>query len=73
MQYLLTEQQKARHGDFKTFVNENVEPFAEKWDREQRIPESVIGMLAKLGYLGCSLPTREWRTGMGHGHVRLAE
>ena len=58
MQYLLTEQQKARHENFKTFVNENVEPFAEKWDREQTIPESVIGMLAKLGYLGCSLPTQ---------------
>src|SRR4029077_1325455 len=56
MQYLLTEQQKARHGDFKTFVNQNVEPFAEKWDGEQRIPEAVIGMLAKLGYLGGSLP-----------------
>src|SRR5260370_20497213 len=58
MQYLLTEQQKARHENFKTFVNKNVEPFAEKWDREQTIPESVIGMLAKLGYLGCSLPTQ---------------
>jgi alkylation response protein AidB-like acyl-CoA dehydrogenase len=66
MQYFLTEQQKARHGNFKTFVNQNVEPFAEKWDREQRIPESVIGMLAKLGYLGCNLPTqnggRGWDT-----------
>ncbi len=63
MQYLLTEQQKARHGDFKTFVNQNVEPFAEKWDREQRLPESVIALLAKLGYLGCSLPTQNG----GHG------
>jgi alkylation response protein AidB-like acyl-CoA dehydrogenase len=63
MQYLLTEQQKARHGDFKTFVNQNVEPFAEKWDREQRIPQAVIGMLAKLGYLGCSLPPQHG----GHG------
>src|ERR1700730_8561831 len=63
MQYLLTEQQKARHEDFKAFVKENVEPFADKWDREQRIPESVIGMLAKLGYLGCSLPTQNG----GHG------
>jgi alkylation response protein AidB-like acyl-CoA dehydrogenase len=58
MQYLLTDQQKAMHRNFKTFVKENVEPFAEKWDREQRIPESIIGMLAKLGYLGCSLPTQ---------------
>ena len=58
MQYLLTERQKARHEDFKAFVKENVEPFAEKWDREQRIPQSAIGTLAKLGYLGCSLPTQ---------------
>jgi alkylation response protein AidB-like acyl-CoA dehydrogenase len=56
MQYLLTEQQKVRHGDFKAFVNQNVEPFAEQWDRQQKIPESVISMLAKSGYLGCSLP-----------------
>src|ERR1022692_3105029 len=56
MQYLLTEQQKARHGTFKAFVNQNVEPFAEEWDREQKIPESVISLLAKSGYLGCSLP-----------------
>jgi alkylation response protein AidB-like acyl-CoA dehydrogenase len=56
MQYLLTEQQKARHGNFKAFVKENVEPFAEEWDREQKIPESVISMLAKSGHLGCSLP-----------------
>src|ERR1700687_3349175 len=56
MQYLLTQQQKVRHGDFKAFVNQNVEPFAEQWDRQQKIPESVISMLAKSGYLGCSLP-----------------
>jgi alkylation response protein AidB-like acyl-CoA dehydrogenase len=55
MQYLLTEQQKARHGNFKAFVKENVEPFAEEWDREQKIPESVISMLARSGYLGCSV------------------
>ena len=34
----------------------NVEPFAEQWDRDQRIPDSVISLLAKSGYLGCSLP-----------------
>lgn len=56
MQYLLTEQQKARLRNFKTFVNENVEPLAEEWDREQKIPASVISMLAKSGYLGCILP-----------------
>jgi len=56
MQYLLTDQQTARRDKFKAFVKDNVEPFAEKWDREQKISEPVIGALAKLGYLGCSLP-----------------
>jgi len=57
MRHLLTDQQELRHKDFKAFVNLNVEPFAESWDREQRIPDSVISLLAKSGYLGCSLPS----------------
>ena len=56
MRHLLTDQQEVRHKDFKAFVTLNVEPFAEQWDREQRIPDSVISLLAKSGYLGCSLP-----------------
>jgi len=56
MQHLLTDQQKARHIEFKNFVTLNIEPFAEQWDREQRIPDHVISMLAKSGYLGSSLP-----------------
>jgi len=56
MQYLLTEQQAARQKEFKAFVSENVLPFAEEWDREQKIPECAISKLTKSGYLGCSLP-----------------
>ena len=56
MQHLLTDQQKAKHAEFKNFVTLNVEPFAEAWDREQRIPDLMISTLAKSGYLGCSLP-----------------
>jgi alkylation response protein AidB-like acyl-CoA dehydrogenase len=56
MEHALTDQQKARREDFKAFVTLNVEPFAKQWDREQRIPDSVISLMAKSGYLGCSLP-----------------
>src|SRR6476660_8016055 len=56
MQHLLTDQQKARHTEFKEFVALNVEPFAEAWDLEQRIPDHVVSMLASSGYLGSSLP-----------------
>ena len=58
MQHLLTDEQKAKHAEFKNLVSLNVEPFANEWDREQRIPDSAISMLAKSGCLGCSLPKR---------------
>src|SRR6266576_585047 len=58
MQHLLTDEQKAKHTEFKNFVSLNVEPFANEWDREQRIPDPVISMLAKSGCLGCSLPKK---------------
>src|SRR5688572_6237041 len=57
MQQLLTDAQKQRHEEFKTFVRLEVEPFAAQWDREQNLPASVLAALAKRGYLGCSLPT----------------
>jgi alkylation response protein AidB-like acyl-CoA dehydrogenase len=56
MHQLLTAWQKGKYEEFKDFVTVNVEPFAEQWDREQRIPDSVISKLAQCGYLGCSLP-----------------
>jgi glutaryl-CoA dehydrogenase (non-decarboxylating) len=55
MQQLLTDTQ-ARHEEFQTFVARHVEPFAWEWDRDQRIPDSVISGLARCGYLGCSVP-----------------
>src|SRR4029453_11554816 len=56
MQHLLSDQQTAKHTEFKNFVALNVEPFAEAWDREQRIPDHAISMLAAAGYLGPVLP-----------------
>src|SRR5687767_12197495 len=56
MQQLLTDAQKGRQEEFKSFVRLEVQPFAEQWDREQRLPNSVLAALAQRGYLGCSLP-----------------
>ena len=55
MQQPVTDLQR-KDEEFKSFVKLDVEPFAEQWDREQRIPDSVIFKLAQRGYLGCSLP-----------------
>jgi alkylation response protein AidB-like acyl-CoA dehydrogenase len=57
MRHLLTKQQEVRHEEFKAFVSLNVEPFAEQWDREQLIPDSVLSLLAKEGYFGSLLPS----------------
>src|SRR6267143_6877500 len=55
-QQALPDAHKARYEEFKTFVARHVEPFAEQWDREQRLPEAILAKLAQRGYLGCSLP-----------------
>ena len=56
MQQVLTGPQKDKHEEFKTYVTLNVEPFAEQWERDQRVPDFVISKMAQCGYLGCSLP-----------------
>src|SRR3954463_11266692 len=53
---LLTGQHENVYQEFKAFVAANVEPFAEQWDRDQKIPQSALALLAQSGYLGCSLP-----------------
>jgi alkylation response protein AidB-like acyl-CoA dehydrogenase len=52
----LTEQQEARYKEFKEFVAKNVAPYAEQWDREQMVPDSVLSLMAKAGYFGANVP-----------------
>jgi len=52
----MTDGHRDQHEEFKAFVRLNVEPFAEQWDRDQRIPDAVIAQVAQRGYLGPSLP-----------------
>jgi alkylation response protein AidB-like acyl-CoA dehydrogenase len=56
MENLLTDPQKARYQEFKEFVDANVEPFVEKWDRDQKHPDSIISLIGKSGYLGSTIP-----------------
>jgi alkylation response protein AidB-like acyl-CoA dehydrogenase len=56
VQHQLTEAQRGRHEEFKRFVAHDVEPCAEQWDRDQKIPDSTISKLARCGYLGSTLP-----------------
>lgn len=58
VQQLLTDTARSRREEFQTFVALNVQPFAEQWDRDQSIPDSVISHLGRSGYLGCSVPAQ---------------
>ncbi|WP_438433069.1 acyl-CoA dehydrogenase family protein [Gorillibacterium sp. sgz500922] len=52
---LTPEQERSKH-EFRTFVDEEIIPFAEKNDREERIDPSVIDKVISKGYLGSMLP-----------------
>jgi alkylation response protein AidB-like acyl-CoA dehydrogenase len=53
---VLSEPQRAKQEEFAAFVARNVAPFAEAWDREQRIPAQVIAEMGRAGYFGGHLP-----------------
>ena len=52
----LSEHHRARLEEFRDYVAKHVTPYAEQWDRDQRIPGSVITDVGRLGYLGGMLP-----------------
>lgn len=52
----LSDEQRKRYVEFKSFVSLNIEAFADKWDRDQEIPDPTIKLLAESGYLGSIIP-----------------
>lgn len=54
----LNEDQKTRYKEFKEFVAFNIEPSADQWDRDEKIPDAIISLLAKSGYLGSNIPVK---------------
>lgn len=56
MKIELSPQQKQYHAEWRTFVDEAIVPFAQQFDREQRIPPQLIRALAQKKYLGATVP-----------------
>lgn len=52
----LTKEQRAMQAEFRTFVNNNIIPYAEQNDREERIPRDIINKLSEKKYLGSMIP-----------------
>lgn len=69
MKIELTPEQIAWQSEFREFVDNEIIPYAEQNDREERINEGMIEKLAEKGYLGSMLP-KEYG-GMGLDMVTL--
>lgn len=56
MNIALTGRQQDAQAEFRAFANEAILPFADQYDREERLPTELIEQLARQHYLGAVLP-----------------
>src|SRR5215207_4820082 len=56
MKLELSDQQRQRQAAYRSFVRQDVAPFANGWDQAECIPRDAIERLARQGYLGALLP-----------------
>lgn len=52
----LSDEQARARATFRGFVDERVAPFADGFDREERMPRELIDEVARRGFLGAALP-----------------
>ena len=60
----LTQQQQDEQARFRAFVEAEITPHADRFDREERTPPELIRQIAQQGYLGATLPTSHGGGGM---------
>lgn len=56
MEIELTSQQKKDQGAFRTFVQQEIVPEADRYDQEEITPPDLIRKVARMGYLGALAP-----------------
>ncbi len=56
MQIELTPEQKKAKTEFRNFVNTEIAPYADNFDREEYTPTEIIEKLGKKGYLSAIIP-----------------
>ncbi|MDP9121406.1 MAG: acyl-CoA dehydrogenase family protein [Acidobacteriota bacterium] len=59
MKLELTADQRQRRAEFRAFVTAEIAPHADRWDREEAIPWSLIGELRERRYLGSLVPAAQ--------------
>ncbi len=60
----LSPEQRAARLRFRAFVDDQVRPFADQWDREERMPAEAIAAVRAAGFLGAPLPVEHGGRGM---------
>jgi len=52
----LTQQQRESQESFRTFVQAEIQPQADRYDQQERVPLEIIQRMACMGYLGAIIP-----------------
>jgi alkylation response protein AidB-like acyl-CoA dehydrogenase len=74
MEWSFTDEQNELRRTVKRFVDEELRPVADRIDKEHRIPDRIIRMMAELGFLGVVFPEEYDGAGMGEtGYCILQE
>ncbi|SHJ63087.1 hypothetical protein SAMN02745163_02312 [Clostridium cavendishii DSM 21758] len=55
MEFLLKENNIKLQESLKHFVENQIIPFADIWDKEQKLPKTIVNKLAAKGYLGATI------------------
>jgi alkylation response protein AidB-like acyl-CoA dehydrogenase len=64
MTIALNDVQAASKAEFHEFVQQEIHPHANRWDREERMPSDVVERLGRKGYLGGLVPRTYGGAGM---------
>ncbi|KJS59517.1 acyl-CoA dehydrogenase family protein [Streptomyces rubellomurinus] len=62
----LTEEQSAVRDLAAAFTDREIVPYAAQWDRDESVDRAIVGKLAKLGFLGLTLPEEYGGSGGDH-------
>ncbi len=64
MKIELTTEQQEQQEVFREFVDKEVVPYAEKFDKEERFPSELIGKITENGFLATTIPESSGGKGM---------
>lgn len=64
MEFELNEAQRTVQAELRTLVDERIAPFADEYDRNEKMPDELIRMLGQRGYLGALVPQEYGGKGM---------